>query len=152
MTNHSRSSLSFPFSPFQELTLLAAHYSASGPIPGTDWLLGKGKQKISSSSQTQNLSIFLQLRALQLKPLTDIPRSLWFLSPFFPPSVWLDGAKKPFSTEREKGRRRRNVRGPGVKKSGHHWTIWKSFQKVAKISLDFFKAKCEFPQLLCWRV
>ena len=23
---------------------------------------------------------------------------------------------------------------------------------VAKISRDFFKAKCEFPKLLCWRV
>ena len=128
MTNHSRSSLSFPFSPFQELTLLAAHYSASGPIPGTDWLLGR-KQKISSSSQSQNLSIFLLLRALQLKPLTDIPRSLWFLSPFFPPSVWLDGAKKPFSTEREKGRRQRNVRGPGVKKV---WTPLEPFGNRSK--------------------
>ena len=133
MTNHSRSSLAFPFSPFQELTLLAAHYSASGPIPGMVWTSWR-KQKISSSSQTQNLSIFLLLGSLQLKPLADIPRSLRFLSPFFPPSVWLDGAKKPFSTEREKGRRRRNVRG-GVKKSlditRSHLEI---VPKVAKIS------------------
>ena len=94
----------------------------------------------AKNKQQQPKSKFVHIPPLQLKPLTDIPRSLWFLSPFFF-TLRLVGRSKETIQHGEGERPAAAKCARGKKSLDIAAAIWKSFQKVAKISQDFFKPR-----------